>query len=298
MASDLPDLRLPDVNTLVHVVRCGSVSGAARALGVTPSQASKAIARLERLLGQRLLSRSAQGVMLDDAGRRLLPSLQALLDGARQLAGTEPARPALTLMASAFLNSLFVPTIARWLPSLQLSCLEMPPGVASAYAASQLFDLALTTSAERWPRSWVDVRAGVIRKALYAPPSLAARLGRKPVAPARLRTEPFVAPVYSYNGQVLPGDDGCPLDAGERTIVHRTQTLSVALELAATSEQLIFASELAARHWVERGALVEIPVIGWNVREPLRVVCHQRLSARLQRRIVGAVRQVLEAISA
>ena len=293
MSSDLPDLRLPDASTLLHVVRCGSVSGAARALSVTPSQASKAIVRLERALGHRLLQRSVHGVGLTDAGRRLLPALQALLDGARQLAGSEPARPTMTLIASAFVNSLLVPSIAAAVPEVSLSCLEMPPGVASAYAAAKLFDVALTTSSERWPRSWVATRAGAIKKALYAPPDIAQRLGKPPVPPARLRPEPFVAPVYSYNGQVMPGDDGCPLDAGERLIGHRTQTLAVALELAATAGLLIFASELAARPWVARGALVEVPVAGWNVREALQVVCHERLSARLQRRVVAAVRGVL-----
>jgi DNA-binding transcriptional LysR family regulator len=293
MASDLPDLRLPDASTLLHVVRCGSVSGAARALSVTPSQASKAIVRLERALKQRLLQRSVHGVELTEAGRRMLPALQALLDGARQIAGGEPARPTVTLIASAFVNSLLVPAIAAALPEVSLSCLEMPPGVASAYAASKLFDVALTTSSERWPRSWVATRAGAIRKALYAPPALAQRLGRAPVSPGKLRTEPFVAPVYSYNGQVMPGDDGCPLDAGERLIAHRTQTLAVALELAASAGLLIFASELAAQPWVESGRLVEIAVTGWNVRDPLQVVCHERLSARLQRHIVAAARQVL-----
>src|SRR5207245_2213356 len=165
----------------------------------------------------------------------------------------EPERPALTFMASTFFSSLFVPAIARAIPSLPLSCLEMPPGLASAYAAAGLFDVALTTGTARWPRAWVEVRAGVIRKALYATPDVARRLGRPPVAPARLRSRRFVAPIYTWNGQVIPGDDGCPLDARERLIGHRTQTLSLALELAAESSELIFAPELAAREWARRG---------------------------------------------
>src|SRR5262249_17474582 len=149
------DLRLPDIDTLLQVVRSGSLSGAARGEGVTPSQVSKAVVRVEQLLGAQLLDRGARGVKLTDAGRRLLPALEALLEGARRLEGREPERPALTFMASPFFSSLFVPAIARALPSLPLSCLEMPPGLASAYAAAGLFDVALTTGAERWPRAWV-----------------------------------------------------------------------------------------------------------------------------------------------
>src|SRR6185295_6534511 len=161
------DLRLPDVATLLGVVRSGSVSAAARLQGVTPSQVSKAIARVEQLLGAQLFARDARGVHLSETGRRLLPLLESLLEGARRLEGLQPERPALTFMASTFFSSLFVPAIVRALPSLPLSCMEMPPGLASAYAAAELFDVALTTGTERWPRAWVAVRAGVIKKALY-----------------------------------------------------------------------------------------------------------------------------------
>jgi hypothetical protein len=169
----------------------------------------------------------------------------------------------------------------------------MPPGLASAYAAAGLFDVALTTGAERWPRAWVAVRAGVIKKALYATRELARSLGKPPVAAARLRSQRFVVPIYTWNGQVIPGDDGCPLDAHERLIGHRTQTLALALELAAECGELIFAPELAAREWVRRGALVEVEVAGWAVRDPLQLVCHDRLSAAVQRKILAAVRATL-----
>ena len=56
----------------------------------------------------------------------------------------------------------------------------------------------------------------------------------------------------------------------------------------------MFAPELAARSYVTRGTLVEVPVERWNVREPVFVVCHQdRIEARVQRAFIEAARAAL-----
>ena len=63
------ELHLADVATFLSILRLGSISGAARALTVSPSQVSKAVARIEQLLGVKLLMRSERGVVASDAGR-------------------------------------------------------------------------------------------------------------------------------------------------------------------------------------------------------------------------------------
>ena len=55
MSDALADLRFGDVLTFLTVHRCGAITGAARALKVTPSQVSKAVHRLERQLGAHAL---------------------------------------------------------------------------------------------------------------------------------------------------------------------------------------------------------------------------------------------------
>src|SRR3712207_3173908 len=62
------------------VVRHGSVSAAARALGYTQSAVARQIAALEIDLGSRLLERRARGVVPTDAGHCLLPHAEAILD--------------------------------------------------------------------------------------------------------------------------------------------------------------------------------------------------------------------------
>jgi DNA-binding transcriptional LysR family regulator len=287
------ELRLSDVEIFLHLLRLGSVNGTARGLRVSPAHVSKSVARLERCLGLRLMTRSARGVTLSDDGRELAPRFAELIAQVRAL--TSPSdRSELTLSAPAFLSAVLVPAFVADLDRLRVHCLETPPGVPSAFATAPLFDVALTSGEERWPDSWVRTKAGAIRRALYARPGKAKALGR--VTVEKLREQLFIGPLYSDRGQLVLGDDKCPLNARDRRFGHRTQTVALALDLALRSDQLVFAPTISARPHVVAGALVEIPVPGWNVREPVYLVCHQdRVEAQVQRKLLAVAQTELRA---
>lgn len=289
------ELRLADLATFLAIVRSGSVSGAARSLGVTPSQASKAVARLERQLNARLLVRGARGVAASEVGERLLPRIDDVLSRSRALKlAPEQVQPELTVVASASLTALLLPVIVQAQMGLRVRSLELPPGVASAWASGHTFDVALTTGSERWPASWVRAKVGAIRKALFTTPATAERLGPPPVDPLQLAEVPFISPIYGHQGQVVIGDDGCPLSHDHRRVGHETQTLNLALELAAATGQLVFGPALSARAHVLRGALVEVEVAGWEVSDSLHLVCAaERVQARVQRQLLTALRAAL-----
>ena len=75
---------------LVELERQGSVSAAARAVGITQSTASEHVRVLERAAGQRLVERSGRGSRLTEAGRalsaRAAQALAALTAGEEELA--------------------------------------------------------------------------------------------------------------------------------------------------------------------------------------------------------------------
>ena len=294
------EISLGDVNTFLNVMRLGSISGAARALVVSSSQVSKAVTRLERHLGFKLLARSSRGVVVSEAARDLAPQLEHLLtlaNGLRLNAGRGEGD--LTIAASAFLNALFLPLLIDCVPGTCVRSLEMPPGVAGAYASQPFFDLALTTGTELWPDTWVKVCIGGLRQGLFASPAMRDQLGTRPVSAARVAREKFIVPVYNYRGQVMSGDDGCPLRRAERRIGHQTQTLALALALAQRTNQLVFGPVHAASEHVAVGALVEIIVDGWDVQEQLYLVCHgERVTSKVQQRIVSALRARLAALDA
>ena len=62
--------RLDGVTTFVQVVESGSFALAAERLDMTRSAVGKAIARLEKRLGARLLQRTTRSQSLTDDGRR------------------------------------------------------------------------------------------------------------------------------------------------------------------------------------------------------------------------------------
>ncbi|MCM2362538.1 LysR family transcriptional regulator [Pseudomonas sp. SR18] len=78
-----------DLEVFVRTADTGSLSAAARGLGLTPAAASIALKRLETRLGIRLLARSTRSMRLTEEGKRYLDSvreaLAALADGEQAL---------------------------------------------------------------------------------------------------------------------------------------------------------------------------------------------------------------------
>jgi DNA-binding transcriptional LysR family regulator len=288
----MPDLRLADLNTFLAVQRLGSVTASARQLGVTPSQVSKAVARLEAHLRSALLTRSTRGVTLTDAGRRLLPRLDDLASRLRSLRRDgEPDASLLTVSAPSYVNAYVLAAIARAVPEMRVRGLEMPPSLVRTFASANSFDATVLIGTPRLPETWAVSEIGSCRKTAFASPALARRLGPQPLPAERLRDFPFVSPVYNLNGQFVPVDDDCPLPVGGRRAGHEVQTIGMALELAAQTDQIVYGPAFAALHQNLRGAVTELHVRGWNVREPVYLACNvDRVLARRQTALVRGLR--------
>jgi DNA-binding transcriptional LysR family regulator len=279
---ELPsDLRLGDLETFFAVQRYGAVTSAAHSLGVTPSQVSKAIARLETQFRVALLHRGTQGVTLSDEALRILPDLdQAMIHLRRAFSGRGDNVRALHFAGPSFLVSHYLPVVARALPDVSFCALELPPALLRMLAPENRFELGLIAGRASLPDTWHTRSVGEVRRGLFARPEVAAQLGPFPVDAEQLQAFPFITPVYTLNGQFVQSDDGCPLSFADRKAGHKTQTLRVALDLAAEVDQLLFAPWMAARAHVDEGRLVEVPVRGWQVADPLILACHpERLLA-------------------
>ena len=77
---------LAGVGVLAAVVEGGSFVRAAEALGITASGVSRAVSRLERRVGVRLLDRTTRSVTLTDEGRRFYEQVGPLLAGIEEAA--------------------------------------------------------------------------------------------------------------------------------------------------------------------------------------------------------------------
>jgi DNA-binding transcriptional LysR family regulator len=293
MTTEASDLRIPDVLTFLAVCRLGSVTGAARDLRVTPSQVSKAVARLERHLKRPLLSRKARGVSASEEGQKIVPRLEELVERVNALSAASDVPPELklTLAAPSYLCAAFLPTVVAAVPDGRFRGLEQGGAFMRAYATENLFQVAITIGEEKLPDTWVSTCAGEVRRGLFASPEVARKLGPNP-SPAKLADYAFVLPVYSSGGQFLPGDDGCPIPRQDRIMGHEAATVGVGLELAAATKQLVFGPVIAARTLVLAGRLVEIRVPGWHLTENLYFHANaDRVLARVQKAVVEALKK-------
>ena len=291
----LGDVRIADVVTFLAVKRYGSVSAAARELEVTPSQVSKAIDRLSDELGKRLLVRTGRGVALTEVAERLAPTMAEIVAQLGRMRGEVDPAPELTVAAPSYLIDHFLSPIAVALPRFRVRGLRLGPAHIRAYATERLFAVAVTIGSARLSDTWVSETVGELRKGLFASPRLAQSLRPFPVSPERLATLPFVSPIVVVNGQTLPASDDCPLGRAERRLGHEAESIGLALDLAAHTDQLAFGPVIASRSLVASGLLCEVPVVGWSVSDPLHVACHRdHVLARVQKTLVGAVVSALE----
>lgn len=72
--------RLDELRLFAHVAETGSLSAAARVLGLPVNTASRKLASLESRLGVRLAERTTRSLGLTDEGERFLPRCLAVLD--------------------------------------------------------------------------------------------------------------------------------------------------------------------------------------------------------------------------
>lgn len=292
----IEDLRLADFRTVLAVRSTGSVTGAARALKVSPSQVSKALARMEAAINVPLFARSSRGLVLTDAALHVMPALEAVAIAAERLTPQSPPSEqdtSLTMAATSYICNFFLPVLDK--SGIRFRCLELSPPALRAQASDNIFDIALTVGPAAFPPSWLCEQAGLIHKALFASPAVAKRLGPAPVSVDAVRKVPFVVPLSYADGSFAIADDSCPLPRVERIIGHEVNTVMLALEVACDCDQVVFAPRIAADRHVRAGRLVEISVEDWQVVEGLYLSANEeRLLASDHRKLLHLIRLALQ----
>lgn len=174
--------RIETMTAFVAVCDAGSLTGAARKRGLSPSVMSRHIAALEAHLGTRLFHRTTRSISLTDAGSRFLARARRILadlEEAEAAAQDEKAAPRgrLSVTAPVIFGRLHVvPLLAR--------LVELHPGVSIELNLSDRFvnlveeghDLAVRIG--HLPDSQLIARRfGETRRALVASPTYLAKAG-------------------------------------------------------------------------------------------------------------------------
>lgn len=179
------DVSWDDVQLFLAVAETGSVTGAARRLGIGQPTVSRRLVALEYRLGAALFRRSVSGSLLTAAGERLLLPARRMAEWAAELeraadAGAVSPRGIVRVTAAHGVAADFVAPFAAWLaiksPRLRLEVLS---GVQSLDLGRGEADLALRIRGGEHP-GLKTVQSLAFDSAVFVAKDLAARLPPTP----------------------------------------------------------------------------------------------------------------------
>ncbi|MFJ3912368.1 LysR family transcriptional regulator [Streptomyces vinaceus] len=274
--------RVPDLGALellLEVARVGSLSGAAKRMGITQPAASSRIRAMETRLGVALVDRSprgstltAEGALVTDWARRVVEAAEALDAGAQALRGRRDSR--LRVAASMTIAEYLLP---GWLIALRG---QRPRTAVSLHAGNSavVAERVLAHEADLGFVEGLSVPEGLDsaviaqdRLVVAVAPGHAWARRSKGVAAAELAATPLILREWgSGTRQVLDaalaGSGG--LAAPLLELASTTAVKAAALSGAGPCvlSELALGEELAARR------LVEVPVTGAALGRALRAV--------------------------
>jgi DNA-binding transcriptional LysR family regulator len=246
------------------VVEAGTIARAAEALGLSPSGVSRALARLERRVGARLLARTTRSLSLTDEGRRFYeqvgPHLAGIEEAAIEASGSAArVRGRLRVNIDSFFTRMVLSRhlaifMARY-PELTLE-LIMRDSVGDLVADG--FDLALRFG-EPPQGSFVARKLTETRVITVASPAYLKAHGR-PRHPRELEQRECLdfydaAHARPYEWEVRRKKEVLPLRIKGRLLVSDSGALLGACEAGAGIAQIL---ELGNEQLLRSGRLVEL----------------------------------------
>lgn len=186
-----------------HVAESGSLSEAARRLGMSRSAVSKAVAKLEKGLGARLLNRSTRHISMTEVGAALAEHCSRILAEALQAEQVVERlqyapRGTLKVAVSVAFGTLHVaPALAEFLGRYPEISMDMTITDRNVDLAEEGYDLLVRVCREA-PANLVSRRLVPVRRRLCATPEYFARHGT-PQVPQDLTTHNCLD--YTHSGE-------------------------------------------------------------------------------------------------
>ena len=174
---------LNDMDIFARVVSAGSMSAAARALGLGPAVVSKAIKRLEDRLGTRLFQRTTRQISLTEAGQGFHARVVSILSSVEEAEAFVMGRAAkmqglLKVSAPASFGRMHIaPHLRRFMEAYPELGINLVLTDAFSDIIADGFDLAIRIG-EPHDSSLVARRLAPIRRILCATPDYLKRFGR------------------------------------------------------------------------------------------------------------------------
>jgi LysR family hydrogen peroxide-inducible transcriptional activator len=241
------------LRAFVETAAAGSVSRAARRLGVSQPSLSVQLRHLEEHLGVALFERHARGIVLTDAGRALLPRARRILDDIRT-AEESMRREVAAGRGTVTIGA--IPTIAPYLipPALERMRMQYPNAhveIREDYSAAlaealadNLLDCAIVASPYAYDS--IEIEPLGTDALLVAVPAEHAAARRRRITIDALRTEPAVTLDRAHClGEQIAGF--CTSRQVSPNITCRTAQLSTVFAMVAAGLGVSIVPAMAAR---------------------------------------------------
>lgn len=260
-------MNLKQLETVALVAELGSLSRAARALGIAQSLVSRAIAQIETEWGDRLFERTGRGVVLSEFGKRIFPEIQLLLaqsarlhDEVRNAAGVPAGLVRLGVLPS--MTRRLVPALFADLrqaaPGLRLRVSEGFSGQLDAQLDSGHLDLAVINRYGPSPRQDEDVVATVATYLVGKPDHPLAR--RTTVDFRRMDGVPLVLPP-APNGLRSVLDQHARQQGVTLDVALEVESLNTMKEVALSGHALTILPRLAVDHEIAASQLAAAEIV-------------------------------------
>ena len=265
-----------DLAAFVTAVETGTVQGAADALNLTQSAATKRIQSLERRLGQSLLERGAMGVTPTVAGQLLYPLARealAALQRAEASIQAPEARPLLRIHASRTVGETLLP---EWLALFRT--VASPHRVSAAITNSEeVLHAVRHGECEIGFIEGVDEIPSGVEQLVVAHDELKVivacghRWGqRRAIAATQLGEEPFLAREQGSGTRAVAMSTLASVGIELDPALEFSSAEGIKRALASGGFALL--SERAVTNEITAGTLCAVPVSGVELRRALRAV--------------------------
>lgn len=176
------DLQFDDMHLFTRVVELGTLSAVARERDAPVSQVSRAISRIEKACGARLIHRSTHGLSLTAEGRTFREYCQRMIGTLDELEGEfatssrEPRGTVRVASSTVIAHYQLVPSLPSLAARHPLLRVDLQVNDSIVDMAREGIDIAIRT-ANTLPETVVARQIGALGRRLYAAPSYAAAHG-------------------------------------------------------------------------------------------------------------------------
>ncbi|MEO1035913.1 MAG: LysR family transcriptional regulator [Pseudomonadota bacterium] len=253
--------RITLLETFVRIADAGSISAAARDLGLSQPSASRQLAELESRLKAQLVRRTTHSLALTDVGTELLVDARQLIDGWESLeekhrADSDKLIGSLKVVAPVALGQ-------RQLARLVWRFQQANPGITVTW----LLDDEPIRFSEVGCDCWIKVGSiadeslvvrnlGLVERLLVATPSLLAEHG-KPATPKATECLPLVA-LEPYEGDHIPLHRGKRTSTVHPTVRMRTNNIFALKEAALMGLGMAILPRWFVANELDRGELSDV----------------------------------------